>query len=299
MTEFRYTVTEEDSKNKLQVKDLLRRDFSFSSRLRAKIKKADTVFLNGEHMRPFWIPEPGDEILVKLPEEEPSHYTLEPIKIEPVFEDDDFLIINKQPGYTVHPTKGHPDHTIANGVMKYMEDTGQSFKIRFVNRLDMDTSGLLVLGKNAYIQDKFVKEMHTDKVKKIYTGIVKGIIEEEEGTVDAPIGQPDPEKVGRGVVEGGQESVTHYKVLKRFPKGYTMLSLLLETGRTHQIRVHMSFIGHPVVGDPLYGGDAPWLIDRQALHASRLIFTHPVTREKIDITAPLPDDINEVIEKIK
>jgi len=147
MAEFKYIVTKEDHDEQRQIKDLLRQNFSFSSRLRAKIKRADTIYLNGGHMRPFWVPETGDEIVVELPPEEPSHYEPEDIHIEPVFEDEDLLIINKQPGYTVHPTKGHPNHTIANGVMKYMQDTGQEFKIRFVNRLDMDTTGLLVLAK--------------------------------------------------------------------------------------------------------------------------------------------------------
>jgi len=299
MAEFKYIVTKEDHDEQRQIKDLLRQNFSFSSRLRAKIKRADTIYLNGGHMRPFWVPETGDEIVVELPPEEPSHYEPEDIHIEPVFEDEDLLIINKQPGYTVHPTKGHPNHTIANGVMKYMQDTGQEFKIRFVNRLDMDTTGLLVLGKNAFVQDKFVQEMKSDRMKKIYICIVKGIIEEEEGTIDAPIGKVDEEQVARGVVEGGRNSITHYRVIERYPKGYTQLMLRLETGRTHQIRVHMAHIGHPVAGDYLYGGEAPWLINRQALHASRLIFRHPVTNEKIDLTAPLPADILEVIEKIK
>ena len=132
----------------------------------------------------------------------------------------------------------------------------------------MDTTGLLVLGKNAFVQDKFVQEMKSDRVKKIYICIVKGIIEEEEGTIDAPIGKVDEEQVARGVVEGGRNSITHYRVIERYPKGYTQLMLRLETGRTHQIRVHMAHIGHPVAGDYLYGGEAPWLINRQALHVA-------------------------------
>lgn len=299
MAEFKYIVTKEDHENQRQVKDLLRRGFSFSSRLRTKIKKADTVRLNGKPMRPFWIPEEGDVITVALPPEEPSHYEPEDIPVNPIYEDDDLLVINKAPGYTVHPTKGHPCHTLANGVMKYMEETGQSFRIRFVNRLDMDTSGLVVLGKNAYVQDKFVEAMHKGDVSKIYIAAVKGILEEDEGTVDAPIGKAVDDEVCRAVVEGGKKSVTHYRVIERFEKGYTLIELRLETGRTHQIRVHMNYIGHPVVGDFLYGGDAPWLIDRQALHASRLIFDHPVTGRKLDLSAPLPEDMESLLNKIR
>lgn len=298
MAEFKYIVTKEDFEKQRQVKDILRRGFSFSSRLRTKIKKADTVRLNGMPMKPYWIPKEGDIITVALPPEEPSHYPPEDIPVIPVYEDDDLLVLNKPAGYTVHPTKGHASHTIANGVMKYMEETGQSFRIRFVNRLDMDTTGILLLGKNAYVQDKFIEQVHEGRVRKIYTAVVKGIIEEDEGTVDAPIGKPADGEVCRAVIEGGRESVTHYKVLERL-RGYSLVSLRLETGRTHQIRVHMSYIGHPVVGDFLYGGDAPWLIDRQALHASQLVFDHPVTGKRLNLSAPLPDDMNALLEKIR
>ncbi|MEG0392423.1 MAG: RluA family pseudouridine synthase, partial [Anaerovoracaceae bacterium] len=263
MRDFIYIVTKEDAQKELPIRELLRQNFSFSSRLRTKLKKHKSVYLNGESV-PGWItPKAGDEIKIFIPEEQ-SHFPPEPIPIDPVFEDTDLLIINKQPGVIVHPTSGHPIHTIANGVTQYMIDTNQSFKIRFVNRLDMDTSGLLVLGKNSHAQDDYVKQMQKNQVEKRYVAIVKGIIE-EDGTVDAPLGRPDPERVQRGVMEGGKPSITHYKVLERFDKGYTMVELLLETGRTHQIRVHMSHIGHPIVGDHLYGGENINLIGRQAL----------------------------------
>lgn len=299
MAKFEYTVTKEDEG--VPVKGLLRTKFSFSSRLLTKLKYQHLVFLNGEPT-PGWIsPQVGDVLSIKLPEEK-SDFPAEDIPIHPVFEDDDLLIINKQPGVIVHPTKGHPLHTIANGLMKYMEDTDQVFKIRFVNRLDMDTTGLLIVAKNSHSQDDLTKQMKANTTEKRYIAVVNGIVAEDEFTIDLPIGRPDPENVARGVMtEGGYPSVTHVRVLERFPKGkgYTMVELLLETGRTHQIRVHMSHIGHPLVGDYLYGGDNPWLIERQALHAYRLSFNHPVTGQRLHIEAPLPDDIKKVIEKIK
>ena len=272
MAKFEYTVTKEDEG--VPVKGLLRTKFSFSSRLLTKLKYQHLVFLNGEEVAGWITPQIGDILSIKLPEEK-SDFPAEDIPIYPVFEDDDLLILNKQPGVIVHPTKGHPLHTIANGLMKYMQDTGQTFKIRFVNRLDMDTTGLLIVAKNSHSQDDLTKQMKANTIEKRYIAIVNGIVKEDAFTIDLPIGRPDPENVARGVMlEGGYPSVTHVKVLESFPKGkgYTMVELLLETGRTHQIRVHMSHIGYPLVGDYLYGGEAPWLLDRQALHAYKLSF---------------------------
>ncbi|HML38690.1 MAG TPA: RluA family pseudouridine synthase, partial [Bacillota bacterium] len=174
--------------------------------------------------------------------EEDSHFEPEDIPISVVYEDDDLLIINKQPGYVVHPTKGHPCRTMANGIMNYMIKSGKHFKIRFVNRLDMDTSGLLAIAKNSHCQDDIQRQMYENGVTKKYVAVVHGIIDEEEGTIDLPVDKEEEDKAKRAVVAGGYPSVTHYKVLERFEKGYTMVELVLETGRTHQIRVHMSHI---------------------------------------------------------
>lgn len=296
MTDFIHKVTADETE--LEIKDIMRLHFDFSARLRNKVKREKLVTLNGERT-PGWIkPKAGDIIKVTLPDEV-SNFPPQPIPISPVFEDEDLLVINKQPGVIVHPTKGHPSGTIANGLMHYMKQTGKSFKIRFVNRLDMDTSGLLVVAKNSYCQNDYTRQMKENNVEKRYIAIVKGIIEEENGIIDLPIGRPDPENVRRGVMEGGAPSVTHYSVLKRFEAhGYTLVELLLETGRTHQIRVHMSHIGHPILGDWLYGGDNILFIERQALHAAKLSFTHPITRERLCLEAPLPDDMKQVIRRL-
>lgn len=298
MSKFKYIVTEED--HGLPVKKLVRTKFTFSSRLMTKLKKQNLIFLNGEPVQGWITPEPGDIISVKLPEEK-SEFPAEDIPIDPVYEDDDLMIINKQPGVTVHPTKGHPVHTLANGLMKYMEDTDQAFKIRFINRLDMNTSGLIAVGKNSHAQDDFIKQMQANTTRKRYIAIVNGIVEEDDFTINLPIGRPDPDDVRRYVTEDGYPSVTHVHVLERFPKepGYTMVELLLETGRTHQIRVHMTHLGHPLVGDELYGGENPALICRQALHSYSLSFAHPVTGEPITVKAPLPEDMKNLIQKLR
>lgn len=298
---FSYTVTAADGE--LTVKQILKRRMGFSSRLLRRLKTEGKVMRNGSEVRLFADVIEGDVIQVDLPEEKCS-FIPQDIPIEPVYEDDDMLVINKQPGIVVHPTKGHPVGTIANGLMRYMEQTERSFKIRFVNRLDMDTSGLLMIAKNSHCQDTMMKQMKHDNVEKKYTAIVHGLISEDQGTVDLPTGRPDPDDVRRWVMEDGYPSVTHYQVMNRFQDpeaeggGYTLIRLRLETGRTHQIRVHMAYTGHPLVGDTLYGHADPDLIGRQALHASSLTFLQPVSGEPISCEAPLPEDMRLLIEKL-
>lgn len=293
---FEYTIKENDKE--LPVKELLKRNFGFSSRLMRRFKAYDCVLLNGVPVKMHQKGNPGDRITILLPPEK-SGFEPEKIPISVIYEDDDLLIINKQPGYVVHPTKGHPCHTMANGIMNYMLENGKHFKIRFINRLDMDTSGLLAVAKNSHCQDDLQNQMLENRVIKKYLALVKGIVQQDSGTVNLPIGLEQEDKVRRAVVEGGFPSVTHYRVLERFKKGYTLLEILLETGRTHQIRVHMSHMGHPVVGDTLYGETSVWLIERQALHASFLSFRHPVTNQHMELEAPLPDDMLKLLEKIK
>ena len=216
MTEFNYIVTEKDKE--LTVKDLLKRDFRFSSRLMTKLKQQDLLSLNGNPVRGWMTPEVGDKLTVTLPEET-CDFPPEDIPIAVVFEDKDLLVINKQPGFVVHPTKGKPYHTIANGLMKKMLDEGESYKIRFANRLDMNTSGLLVIAKNGFTQDHIVKQMKSDHIQKKYLAIVDGIIAEDSGTINKPIGRPDPNEVERWVLpveEGGYDSITHFKVRERY-----------------------------------------------------------------------------------
>ena len=295
MAEFKHTVTIEDEGK--EVKDIMRMYFDFSSRLRNKVKREKLVFLNGEPTQGWYKVSAGDVVSVDLPEEQ-SNFPPQEIPLFPVYEDEDLLLLNKQPGLIVHPTKGHPAGTVANALMYYQEQRHQSWKIRFVNRLDMDTSGLLIVAKNAYCQNELTNQMKQNHLHKTYIAIVSGVIEEDSGTVDLPIGRPDPIDVRRGVMEDGAPSVTHFKVIERFTR-YTLIELKLETGRTHQIRVHMSYIGHPVLSDHLYGEEKPYIIERQALHASGLEFDHPVTKKHMAITAPLPEDMKKAIEYLR
>ncbi len=376
MSEFKYTVKTEDAGKTL--KAIVKEQFAFSSRLMTKLRKGRLITVNGEDM-PSWIPlEKGDVVRVEMPEER-SEFPPENIPIDVVYEDDHILVINKQPGLVVHPTKGKPCHTLLNGLMyKILREAGalaevdgencedgvsvspaddsKIYKIRLVNRLDMNTSGLMIVAKDAFCQNDLVKQMKSDSMSKHYLAILEGVIEEDEGTVDLPLGIPDENEVERWILpeeRGGQPSVTHFKVLERitcphkvvygctetaskgYPfeektvDGYTLTELRLETGRTHQIRVHMANLGHPVTGDHLYCHGDPFeyrrvygdprppltgekgprgdtnpeitsqIIGRQALHAYRLKFRHPITGEMMDLKAGLPSDMTEAIAKAK
>lgn len=298
MTEFKHIVTEKDKEQDLDIKGIMRQHFKFSSRLRNKIKREKLIRLNGQQT-PNWIrPEPGDVVSIKLPEEK-SEFEAENIPLDIAFEDEDLLIINKQPYIVVHPTKGHPTGTLTNAIMYHMNETNQSFKIRFMNRLDRDTSGLVAIAKNPHCQSSFMKQSQAGIVDKRYVAIVKGIMESDSGTIDLPLGRPYEDSVERAVMEDGAPSVTHYKVLERFQSGFTMLELKLETGRTHQIRVHLSHIGYPIVSDHLYGIEQHDLIGRQALHAKELSMIHPVTGDKISLDTDLPEDMKKLIEQIR
>jgi 23S rRNA pseudouridine1911/1915/1917 synthase len=296
MSKFRFQVTEKDEGR--SIKDILRNEFVFSRRLRIKLKQQpELVRLNGAPAEGWFPVHPGDQITIEFPQEQ-SRFEPENIPLDILFEDEDFLLLNKQPGIVCHPTKGHPSHTLSNGIQFYMEQTGQSFKVRFVSRLDMDTSGILAVAKNSHCQDNLIRQMGEKKITKRYMAVVEGQLETLSGTIRLPIGQPNPEKVQRGVVAHGADSITHYRVLECFPKGYTLLELTLETGRTHQIRVHLAHLGHPIVGDHLYGQAAPSLIERQALHASSLSFIHPVKEQPMEISAPLPEDMARLLKKL-
>ena len=323
---FSYTVTAADGQ--MTVRLILKKRLGFSSRLVAKIKREGTVTRNGVEVRLFADVIEGDVIDVKIPEER-CYFEPQDIPIEAVYEDEDILVINKQPGVVVHPTRGHPTGTISNGLMKRMEERGEFFKIRFVNRLDRDTSGLLIVAKNSHSQDMLIKEMKSDRVDKRYAAIVHGIIKEDRGTIDLPIGRKNEGDIRRCVMEEGYPSVTHYKVIERFPAaGISFAELRLETGRTHQIRVHMSYIGHPLLGDTLYGlgaedteerssdidinaddldiggqGEAQRidadLIGRQALHAKSLRFRMPVSGEAFIAEAELPQDMQSLLNRLR
>lgn len=300
MAKYEHTVTSEEVG--LTINQILKQNYKFSSRFRTKMKYQSLVDLNGSPAPGYLRPEAGDIIGVRLPEEK-SDFPPENIPLDIVYEDEDLILINKQPGIIVHPTKGHPEHTIANAVMYYMQETGQSFKVRFANRIDMDTTGIIIVAKNANAQNDLSDQMRHNAVIKRYIAVVEGNIEEDHFTIDLPIGRPDQVSIRREVMEtGGKDAVTEVRVIERFDSAefgpHTLVEVVLHTGRTHQIRVHLSHIGHVIAGDELYGGHTD-LISRQALHAYHIEFTHPASREYMVFETEYPEDIRTAISKLR
>ena len=300
MAKYEHTVTNEESG--LTINQILRMNYKFSSRFRTKMKYQSLVDLNGTPTPGYVRPGVGDVIGVRLPDET-SDFTPEDIPLDIVYEDDDLIIVNKQAGIIVHPTKGHPEHTIANAVMKYMEDSGQSFKVRFANRIDMDTTGIIIVAKNANAQNDLASQMRRNTVVKKYYALIEGNIAEDHFTVELPVGRPDQVSIRRAVMEeGGKDAFSEFNTIERFPSekygDHTLVEVILHTGRTHQIRVHLSHIGHPIAGDELYEGKTS-LIHRQALNAYYIEFDHPMTKERVSFETDIPEDIKEAIKALK
>jgi 23S rRNA pseudouridine1911/1915/1917 synthase len=285
----------------MTVKGVLRRHKGISLRLIRRIVHGEgDVLLNGNSARFIDRVTAGDVIGLIFPSEKQDLHPQD-IPITVLYEDDDLLIVDKQPGIVVHPTKGHPAGTVANGVARYMHTRDERYKVRLINRLDMDTSGVLLIGKNGHAQSDFTARAGRSQVEKKYLAIVSGSVMPESGVIDLPIGLEAEGAVRRTVRADGYPSITHYCVKERFGDGFALLELRLGTGRTHQIRVHLAHIGCPILGDVLYGTeiDASALIDRQALHAFSLRFPHPSTGKEVYVEAPLPADMKHCLEILR
>lgn len=281
-----------------QVETILKSEFSISSRLFSRLIRLQGLYLNGEKAHRRDEAKLGDIITIFLPDEEDERYKMQDdIPLEILYEDNDLILINKQPDIVVHPTKNYPYNTILNGMGYYFNQNNIKKKVRFANRLDKDTSGVLVIAKNCFAHQQMSKQFIEDTVEKGYLALVDGIVEKDFDTINLPIERECEGSTIRIVREDGKASVTKYKVIERY-KNTTLLSLKLETGRTHQIRVHLKHIGHPIVGDRLYNSESPF-IDRQALHSYYLKFKTIRSGETIEVKAKLPQDIKPLIEIAK
>lgn len=289
-----YKVKDEEAGIKLT--EVLYEKMKLSGRLTRKLKRNKTIFVNNYNISLGSNLRKGDVVKVVMIDEV-NNFEAQDIPISVVYEDMDIIIINKQPNIVVHPTKGHPNNTIANGLANYIQKTGQSFKIRFINRLDRDTSGLLMIAKNPFAQQELSNQMQMNLVEKKYLAVVEGKLEKAKGTIDKPIGRTEDDSIHRRVIESGQRSITHYELVESYSDS-SLVRLTLETGRTHQIRVHMKHIGHSLIGDELYGKVNEELISRQALHAETLKFLQPRTGEEVFVRAELPEDIKNLITKL-
>ncbi|MDN5387947.1 MULTISPECIES: RluA family pseudouridine synthase [Bacillus] len=264
--------------------------------------KEDRVLVNGNAVKANYKVQEGDAVSVHVPEPEPLDVTAEPMDLDIYYEDQDVLVVNKPRGMVVHPAPGHLTGTLVNGLMAHCDDlSGINGVMRpgIVHRIDKDTSGLLMVAKNDMAHESLVNQLVNKTVTRKYTALVHGVISHDHGTIDAPIGRDKKDRQSMTVTrENGKHAVTHFEVIERFDD-FTVVECQLETGRTHQIRVHMKYIGFPLAGDPKYGPKKTVDFNGQVLHAGVLGFDHPRTGEYVEFEAPLPDDMKNLLDKIR
>lgn len=268
------------------INEILKQEFHFSNKLYSKLIRKKQIYLNKEQIDTRNIVKENDLIEVNLDyEEENENIIPTKMDLDILYEDEALLIINKKVGMAVHPSMLHYEDSLSNGVRFYFDKIGLKKKIRPVNRLDLNTSGIVIFAKNEYFQEELIKQMEKGSFKKEYLALVQGILDKKSGIINLPISRKENSIIERCVNPNGQRSITEYVVLKEYhnEKGeYSLVKCKLHTGRTHQIRVHFSYLGHPVLGDTLYGKKCEW-INGQALHSYKVTFIHSVNKKKIEI----------------
>ena len=268
-----------------------------------RLIESGEVAVNGRAVSKSYKLAGGEGIAVTLPEPEPVEAVPQDIPLDVVYEDADVIVVNKPSGMVVHPAPGHPDGTLVNALLYHCAGTlsgvGGALRPGIVHRIDRDTSGLIIAAKNDAAHQYLSAQLADHTLARTYECIVVGKLREDRGTVDAPIARHPTDRKRMAVVAGGREAVTHWEVIARYP-GYTHVRCRLETGRTHQIRVHMAYIGHPILGDTVYGAkkEVPGLTG-QCLHAVGLRFLHPRTHEVMELSCPLPDEFTRMLQKIR
>ncbi|MBO5398089.1 MAG: RluA family pseudouridine synthase [Clostridia bacterium] len=280
------------------VKEIIKSHFQISDRLLTKLKKEKRIFLNN---KPVYVTEQvqaGDLLKLDMNFVEDSDNIL-PVKmdLDIVYEDDYLLIVNKPPFLPVHPSCYHYDNSLSNGIKYYFNSINLKRKIRPINRLDKDTSGLVIFAKHEYIQEALVKQMKAQLFKKEYIAILTGNLEKSFGTINAPIARKAGSIMEREISESGETAISHFELIKNLDN-FCVVKYTLETGRTHQLRVHSKYISHPILGDTLYGEEST-LIDRQALHAYKISFIHPITQKELILETELPNDIKQLLCNMK
>ena len=269
-----------------------------------RLLENEKIYVNKKIVKPSYKIQLNDVIMVE--NEEPTEISIkaQDIPIKVLYEDNDILVVNKPKGMVVHPANGNPDGTLVNAVMAICKDSlsGIGGKIRpgIVHRLDKNTSGAIIIAKNDVAHIKLTDMLKNHEIEKTYIALVRGIIKENEATINIPIARSISDRKKMAVARNGKEAITHFKVLKRsYENDCTLLEVKIETGRTHQIRVHLSYIGHPVIGDDVYSnGKNKWGIKGQCLHAQNLKFKHPITGKQMDIQAELPDYFKKIIAEL-
>lgn len=263
--------------------------------------KEGAVTCQGDPIRANYKVKAGDQLVIQVPEPESLDLEPEDIPLTIVYQDQDVAVINKPQGMVVHPSAGHPNGTLVNALLYHMTDLSSINDVvrpGIVHRIDKDTSGLLMIAKNDHAHEALAKQLKDKTSLRKYVALVHGNISHEKGTINAPIGRSKVNRKMQAVQEDGKPAVTHFTVLERFDQ-FTLVELQLETGRTHQIRVHMQYIGFPLAGDPVYGPKKTLKGNGQFLHAKLLGFTHPTTGESMVFEAPLPEFFEETLKKLR
>lgn len=268
-----------------------------------KLIGEEKIYVNGKNAKASIKVKMGDVVEIEEIEIKTIKLEAQDIPLEIIYEDNDIIVVNKPKGLVVHPANGNPDGTLVNAIMNICKDSlsgiGGELRPGIVHRLDKDTSGLIIIAKNDKAHIELSRQIKDHEVQKTYLALVRGVVKEEEATINMPISRSTKDRKKMAVSKDGRNAITHFKVLERF-NGYTLLQVKIETGRTHQIRVHMSHIGYPVVGDFVYSnGKNPFGVEGQMLHSSNLIFKHPITGSTLDLLAPLPKYFEEVLEKLR
>lgn len=283
-----YTVKQNDSY--INVLDVLKNEFLLSSRLITKLKQSNNIFLNKTITYTKKLVSTNDVVSILIDfVEDNSNIVATNIPLNIIYEDEYLLAINKPANMPVHPSMLHYENTLSNAVKFYFDTLKLKRKIRIVNRLDKDTSGIVIFAKNEYIQECLIKQMKTKELKKEYLAIVTGFLQKKSDTLCFPISRKEGSIIERTVNPNGDIAITHYDVLKE-QNNLSLVHVFLETGRTHQIRVHFSHINHPILGDTLYGTSSS-LVNRQALHSYKITFIHPISKKILTLEAPIPNDM--------
>lgn len=304
----RKAITVEAQKEEIRLdRYLAEQDVSLSRSMIQKLLEEDNIVVNGKKEKASYKVKQGDRIEITIEQPKEVKLEAEDIPLEVVYEDNDILVVNKQKGLVVHPGSGNWDGTLVNAIMAHCKDSlsgiGGELRPGIVHRLDKDTSGLLIIAKHDKAHIAMSEQIKNREVKKTYIALIRGTIAENEATIDMPIGRSTKDRKKMAVTKTGKEAITHFKVINRFTtlKGsYTLLEIKIDTGRTHQIRVHMAEIGHPVIGDVVYSnGKNEFGVEGQCLHAKRLEFCHPVSGKKMVLEAELPEYFEKIVNELE
>lgn len=281
----------------VMLREYLKDTLKLSSRFIKQLKRTENgILVNGEPKTVRYLLQKNDIVQIRLPDEERSTSIIpENIPLQIIYEDEHILVVHKEAGMPTIPSRLHPSKTLANAILYYYDENHIPYTVHIVTRLDKDTSGLVLVAKHQLSHSILSEQQKQNKIDRTYVAIVHGILEEKNATIDLPIARSEDSIMKRIVSKEGKRAVTHYKVIQEYAD-YSLVEVMLETGRTHQIRVHFAHLGHPLVGDDLYGGKTK-KINRQALHCANITFTHPFTNKEMTFDAELPDDMKRIIKK--